>query len=1406
MMKFFYHYFFIFLFPWMLQAQQLSYEKEFRKAEKSYSLGKYKKAIGQTSRTMKANTPNAVYQVWGNVQKGKIYEAMGLFTEMNKAISEAESKLKELEANPSAYIIAQLKIAEIYNNYGNLVKSSQILLKEEHQKLVEKADLQTQADWKQQALRMYLLSGEFAEAERLVKELLDIRNNSLPKEKLSNKKHAKLQKARLLTLQAILETKRGDYQKADSLLKIHQKTVRRLAGVTNPVYLEHLIAFAENAEAKGEYNKADRYYTMSKRATEFYSHTLRKSSKTYFRLQEGIARNAVENNRFSLIQNLRIAELNSEAKKYFEKNSIYPIRAKMARIEQMMNRRRYDNARKEILDILSKEDVLPQDHEIRAKATKYLGEIYTKIDVTAAEMEKIYQNWLAIQKLRYPESSFYYKMAEIEMAHYYNKETENYKRAKESFDKIPFEVVQQSLQPTHPDYIRLSNYYARYYENNDDYKKALEITKQAAEYIEKKYGFSHIKLAEQLTLLANIEVKNGDYRSAESHISKTIGILQNRYGKEAGSSPLFAEAIGKMAGIHGAIANYTLSDSLLRRSEIIYNNYEADLKKRSKKKKKKDEEEVAFNVEAMKMESIEELARQYVRIGDYANTEKLLKETLAEREQKYGSESRKLIRPLIELANLYLIKGEYPQAEQHISRAVRLSETIYGRKTLLFAESQEIVARLHTQLGDFEKAKKEISECIEIVTSTLSANHIRNAPFMTDLAIIELAENPHKNAEKVEKDLLKAKEIVENTFGNKHPQYAEALQHLAAVYIETKKATQALTLLEQAEGIWSAKLGTQNIHIAKISALKGDAHLRSMNLQEAEQNYEKAKNLYAQIFGERYEGYTKAISKLGRIYYIQKNYEKANQALLKSTEAYIGYIQKNFPAMSEREKAKYWISIQSDFEFFKSLAAQQIQSKPELLGYVYNHTLITKGLLLNSSMKVRQRILNSNNTALINAYNNWIAKKEHLAQVLALTNEERKTAKIDLAKLEQEIEIAEKQLSSASELLSGVLETKNPTWQDVKAKLGAGEVALEITRFRYFDKTFTDSTMYLVLKIDANSVHPEAVWLHNGNEMDKELLHYYRNTIRFNKANTLTYETYWKPLEGLVKSSNKIYISLDGVYNQINLETLQSPKGYLLDEYDFVFLSNTKELLNPTTQPNESKTIMVVADPNFYLKTSGSKIASLPGTAKEGDNIRQKASLNNWKIIEYRKDEAEEERIKQNTVRPNVIHFATHGYFVEDAPVLADASEELAEIQALQSPMLRSGILLAGAGDALEEDNSMVNTKKGILTAYEMANMPFDNVDVAVLSACETGLGEVQIGEGVFGLQRSFLVGGAKTVIMSLFKVDDNVTAELMAEFYEHYLKNPQEPREAFRKAKTTIKAKYPKPIHWGAFMMIGRR
>jgi len=186
---------------------------------------------------------------------------------------------------------------------------------------------------------------------------------------------------------------------------------------------------------------------------------------------------------------------------------------------------------------------------------------------------------------------------------------------------------------------------------------------------------------------------------------------------------------------------------------------------------------------------------------------------------------------------------------------------------------------------------------------------------------------------------------------------------------------------------------------------------------------------------------------------------------------------------------------------------------------------------------------------------------------------------------------------------------------------------------------------------------------------------------------------------------------------------------------------------------------------------------------------------------EYTEKSASEERVKELD-SPKIFHIATHGFYTpsEDDADIAQ-SENIAE--QTENPLLKTGLLLMGAGDLLEKTKYNYNIEGGILTAYEAMSLNLDKTDLVVLSACETGLGEISNGEGVYGLQRAFLVAGAKTLIMSMFKVDDAATQQLILSFYRKWLSTGQL-RNSFIEAKKELRDDYPEPIYWGAFMMIG--
>jgi CHAT domain-containing protein len=522
---------------------------------------------------------------------------------------------------------------------------------------------------------------------------------------------------------------------------------------------------------------------------------------------------------------------------------------------------------------------------------------------------------------------------------------------------------------------------------------------------------------------------------------------------------------------------------------------------------------------------------------------------------------------------------------------------------------------------------------------------------------------------------------------------------------------------------------------------------------------------------------------------------------------YEQFIDNYFPALSEREKAKYWNTIKGDFEFYNTLAFSNLEDFKDLTGKIYNYQLLTKALLLSSSIKIRERIMNSTDEALKEKYNEWINKKELLTLALSMTPEQLMENEIEPAALQQQVERLEKDLSERSEDFGQAYE-KEPVRFDMVAKsLGEAEVAVEMVRYRYFDHIFTDSVIYAALYLKKDFTKPKAIILEHGKNIETRYFKYYRNAITGLIPDNVSYNIFWAPIYREIGMASTIYLSCDGVYNQINLEAIPTPDGrFVIDNSNIILVSNTRDLYfnkRKTKLSNKENTAYMFGNPTFYLTASTeSSITPLPGTEKEVAQVQYMLKQKGWATSEFIEGTASEEKVKELN-SPKIFHIATHGlYKPSDDLTLA---EEIQGNEAVmtQNPLLRTGLLLKGAGDLLNKTDYNYNMDNGILTAYEAMSLNLDKTDLVVLSACETGLGDIEQGEGVYGLQRAFLVAGAKVLIMSMFKVDDEATQKLMLKFYQKWL-NSGNLRQSFTDAKKELRNEYPEPIYWGAFMMIG--
>jgi len=476
------------------------------------------------------------------------------------------------------------------------------------------------------------------------------------------------------------------------------------------------------------------------------------------------------------------------------------------------------------------------------------------------------------------------------------------------------------------------------------------------------------------------------------------------------------------------------------------------------------------------------------------------------------------------------------------------------------------------------------------------------------------------------------------------------------------------------------------------------------------------------------------------------------------------------------------------------------EQRSENLQLAYNRILDSKSNIQFELRHMRKTIAESSDSTLKATYNLYQKYREELSENVLEKTEDQANVKVKLNNLRLEL--------SAMSAAFKPVDKQFTFWTDVKSTLKKNEAAVEFNRVKGID---SDSIYYLAYIITPSSKHPEVVVFKNGNFMEDKAIVNYKNSIQFKLRDDRSFDTFWKPIIPHLKGVKKIFISPDGVYHQLNLNTLMNPETneYVDEKTNIIQVINTKQLIKRTKKKGKIKRATLIGRPAYDLddfqidsilsgeeskeralsraQITRGKIEDLPGTEVEVRNIEKVLLGQKIETELYLGARSSEENLKK--AESNLLHIATHGFwFEEDGESNADA-------------MFQSGLLFAGVKNLAQSATS--NSNDGILTAYEIQGMSLEQTQVAVLSACETGLGKVAVGEGVYGLQRAFIIAGVDQLIMSLWKVDDDATQQLFSIFYKKWLTEGKTVSEAFKEAKKVLRKKYKEPYYWGAFVLI---
>jgi CHAT domain-containing protein len=1185
---------------------------------------------------------------------------------------------------------------------------------------------------------------------------------------------------------------RGNYAKAASMYRENERLFERWKISTRS--FPHIRNIYGNAIMSDDDNLLEKPYKTYAKIRKLLDRSNQVSS--YHRFYNEVIE--------SEIQAYIEAEKNKKARSLFLKykldamhkygtNSVYYLHALMLENEYSNRKKRYKKAIKSETKL--KEgivEVLPNDHSENLHFNEHFYDFYRRNNkIEEARIERETNEWIA--QINYGEDSPEYSRTVLDLANFDIDMQDQFARSKENYEKHFDQVIDRQLHPHNPAYSEYLIYYSKLKVYLDDYSGAYRLKGEALKIAEERFGPNSEQYGLAMIDLASLNIERGEFDQAEAQLEKATEIIKEESGKRSLSYYL---AMMELAELYQMSGKYREADETMQKAY---------------KYLKKSGEGTGASVN-----SSEELAAVYITQGRYKAAEDILQRSINLNEKKYGEDHFRLVRPLSLYSQLYLVTGDYIDAEKTVKRALEIAESNLSDTAVEFMDNLVQLAEIYVAMGNYEDAEDIFKQARKLIQKKFGYGNYREAAILQKLADVNFR-SENANIEVINKLLEEAKDIVLTTWSSTHPEYASLLEYQGKVYMEYEQYGKADTNIIEARKIWYDTFGKNHIKSARNEKLKGDLEYHREDYKLAYENYKIASESYKSILDDNHPEYIESRSKMGRALYASGDLAGAMKIYDETTAKYLEYLEKYFPALSEKEKGSYWMSIKGDFEAYNSLALAFGKKKGKTrkaLQNIYSFKLSTKAILQSSSAKLKNRILNSGDGDLIFRYGQFIEKKELLTRALSMSESQRADQGINMATLEGEINDLEKELSEESEDFAAAFESEQYSWKDVKKALKPNEYAIEFVRFRHFDKSFTDSVIYAALLLHRKSKAPELVLYENGNELDQRYFKYYTNTIKYKVKDKKSYGVFWKELDAKIPDSATVYISADGVFNQMNVETLVDSNGtYIIDKNNILYVSNTKDLVVKRSEDyvtnidDENKTAFLIGNPEFKGSSeninSANKVSSiepLPGAEREILDVTKLLASSNWKYKTLTQGGATETEVK-NMTSPRVFHVATHGFFMAEDPDM-QKKEDKGDIA--DNPLLRSGLLFTGAGELLANNNIYdFNKSDGILTAYEAMNLNLDNTELVVLSACETGRGEIKSGEGVYGLQRSFIVAGADVIIMTLFKVNDQVTQELMNDFYEHWLAG-EGMREAFLAAKKRIKEKYKSPIFWGSFMMIG--
>ncbi len=999
----------------------------------------------------------------------------------------------------------------------------------------------------------------------------------------------------------------------------------------------------------------------------------------------------------------------------------------------------------------------------------------------------------------------------------------------ESLYKRALEIREKTLGPDHPLVVSSLNNLGVLYWKQGRYAEAEPLWKRTLEIREKTLGPDHPRVARSLNNLGYLYMSQGRYAEAEPFIKRTLEIFEKALGPDHLN---VAFSLNNLGNLYHYLGRYAETERLYKRALRI-----------KEKALGPDHPEVAT--------SLDNLGVLCSHQGRYAEAEPILKRALEIREKTLGPDHPDVAGSLNNLGNLYRDQGRYTEAGLLYKLALKVREKALGPEHPDVASSLTNLGNLYSDQGRYAEAEPLYKRALRIKEKALGPDHPGVALTLTSLGNLYSDQGRYAEAEPLYKRALK---IQEKTLGPDHPSWALSLNNLGNLYSDQGRYAEAELCLKRALEIWEKILGPDHPWVAYNLTSLGNLYSNQGRYTEADSPYRQALEILEETLGPDHPNVAECLSGLGTLCRDQGRRRDSRSSARRAYDIRRKNFRDGFEVLSEKNALLYSKFMRDEAGTYLSILCDSPDTSSNCAREIADVVFSSKGQVSDGIFARQRTFLQETDSSLKALADSLRLARFKLANlwVKGPDEEHPEGYKNELAKTSAEKEKLESELARKSVSFRRELEIWEVNSRKVSQCLPTGSALVEYMKYSYRKPRGEAESHYLAVVVKSeNDVF--TVDLGRAAKIDSSVS-WYRSHFQFpsminekdyKRISDEIYQLVWKPIENELGQPEIVFIAPDGALNLVSFAGLMDDTGkYLTEKFPIHYLSSGRDLLRLKEKPPSGSGLLALGDPDYDAPASARlstrpvqaaadtllasvfpivrnvrsgckelreiKVSRLPQTRQEVELISKR-----WKeeskepVRVYFGAQACEETFKADAPGSKVIHLATHGYFVSPEYLQRPQRRSIDPLETFvgENPLLHSGLFLAGSNLHGKGADSL-GCEDGILTAEEVAGMDLEGTELVVLSACETGLGEVKLGEGVYGLRRAFQMAGVRTVISALWPVSDQTTAELMGRLYSP--KKGNIPQLMQRMALNQIKELRKKgqsdhPYSWGAFIALAQ-